>query len=183
MKLKSLIIFLATFAATSLYSQEYRIESKAVSFVITHPMKSVEGQCPDVTIENFSAKREGTTITVNGPFVVRIKIQTMTTGNRNRDSNMLDTLQYPQNREIVFRAERTQITQNTAQIQGSLSLNGHSLALTVPATVSSSGDSIAVDGEFQVKFSDFGLERPRLLLLSLEDTVTIKFHFSLGQAK
>ncbi len=114
-----------------------------------------------------------------GGFSVRVPIRTMTTENRNRDSNMLDTLGYPKTREIVFRANQTVIDGSQARISGVLLINGIEKNIEFSAKAEKQDADWIVSGDFTILMTDFGLERPRVLFLVVADEVKISFRVQL----
>ena len=61
------------------------------------------------------------------------------------------------------------------QVQGDLTFHGQTKPVAFPATLDAAGSKISVEGNAAVSLTAFGIERPSLLLIPVEDTLHISF--------
>jgi len=153
-----------------------QLSKKIVQFVITHPFKAVTGNCPDVQVNGFSIKKANNVYSV-APFSVQIAIGPLTTQNKNRDSNMLEVLGYPRNQTIVGEMRAIEAHPGKNHLTGILKINGKEQPFESDFDLSENDNEVRASGEFLIKLSAFGLERPRLLALSVDDDVKIIYEF------
>ncbi|MCE9599325.1 MAG: YceI family protein [Spirochaetia bacterium] len=170
-------IFLLTSFLVLLSSPLLSLEvSKEVQFTIAHPLKTVTGNCNTIEILDFVPKRQGEIYSA-GPFRVIIPLNGMTTGNRNRDSNMLEILGFPAVKEIVARVNPIDARIGKNKMSGTLLINGHEKPFSSDFELSESKETTAT-GTIHIQLHDFGIEAPKLLLLTVQDDVIVSFKVS-----
>lgn len=117
--------------------------------------------------------------------MVRVPVASLDSGVSNRDSNVRDAVEEGRFPFIVFKGTAqldpaaapsrpvTPITIRTS-MSGQLEMHGVKQAVTVPLEIELARDGTArARGSFQVSLQSFGIERPSLLLLRVDDACRI----------
>ncbi|MDO8519248.1 MAG: YceI family protein [Deltaproteobacteria bacterium] len=151
-------------------------EKSSVRFTSEAPMETVRGETQKIS----------GTVSVNPPSMAAAKASfsvdagSLKTGNRLRDKNMrnnfLHTAQFP---EIVFRLTGMGGTLAT----GKFTLHGVTKEIKIPVTAlwNDKNNTLQVKSKFSILLSDYGIERPRILLLRLSDTVEVDLDIHLQE--
>lgn len=140
---------------------------------------------------------EGTTSAISGVVMAReladavgcvaIPAQELDTGIQRRNEIMwkdhLEVAKFPEIRFIVTgltdvrrEAERVHLV-----LEGELMLHGVSRRLRIPATVTSLGATLEVEGKTALKLSDHAIERPSFLFFTVKDEVQVRFKILVGK--
>jgi hypothetical protein len=151
---------------------------KILTYTVTHPMKTVTGNCADVQVRGLAVKKANNVISA-GAFEVIVPIAGMSSGNRNRDSTMQTLLGYPGASEWTAQIEPAQVNGPGGVFHGVLRLGQKSAPLHSDFQVSEEHGEIVVRGSAVVLLSDFQIERPRLLLLAVDNEIRINYEFSI----
>jgi len=121
--------------------------------------------------------------------MVRIPVQSFDSGDANRDSHMLETLEAGRFPYVVFKGVGTLAGATPGgkpvelKLRGELEFHGVKRAVEVPVTVELGKDGSArVRGTLTVSLDAHGVERPSLLFVKLEDACTIAIDLRLGRA-
>jgi polyisoprenoid-binding protein YceI len=157
--------------------------ASTVRFHVNHKLHTVDG---------VSKGAEGKTIIeADGKVrtMVRIPVQSFDSGDANRDSHMLETLQAGRYPNVVFKGVGTVPGDApggkpaTLTLRGELDFHGVKRAVEVPVTVEFGRDGSArVRGKLVVSLEAHQLERPSLLMVKLDDDCTILFDLKLGRS-
>lgn len=123
---------------------------------------------------------------------LRVQAATLKTGNSTRDEHMrerhLHTAQYP-HIEFVLKsasglpAQLSSASANSLSISGDFTVHGKTLPITAPATVEllpgtdTLKQAILVTASFEIKLDDYGVPRPKVLMLKLAETIKIRVRF------
>ncbi|GIW24350.1 YceI family protein [Meiothermus sp.] len=67
------------------------------------------------------------------------------------------------------------IASGNATLVGSLNIHGKDQALKVPVTIKMNGNKMLVEGQFETKVTDWGMKRPSLLGITVDDLVKVAF--------
>lgn len=156
--------------------------ASAVRFHVNHKLHTVDG---------VSRAAEGKALldadgTVRA--MVRIAVQSFDSGDANRDSHMLETLEAGRFPHVVFKGvgvlPPAEVGKPAAlTLRGELEFHGVKRAVEVPVTVELLKDGAArVKGRLLVSLDAHGIERPALLLVKLDDDCTIDLDLLLGRA-
>ena len=111
---------------------------------------------------------------------MRVDLRTLTSDSGRRDAfvrtNTLQTDQFPfaefRSTEPAGPATYTEGTEATFQIPGIMTIKGNERPITWDATARLDGERLAGTATAQIKLSDFGVEAPRLAILTVEDDMT-----------
>lgn len=69
-------------------------------------------------------------------------------------------------------------------VVGNLTVHGVTKRAEWPATARAEGEDIVGKAETRVKFGDFGMERPRVMVvLSIEDDIRLEYDFRFARAE
>ena len=169
------VLFCAAFITAARADEPVR---RTITYTVSHPMKTVTGTCADVQVRGLSAKKANNVISA-GAFQVIVAVAGMSSGNRNRDSTMQTLLGFPAASEWTAEIEPVQVNGPGGVFQGILRLGQKSAPLKSEFQVSEEHGEIVVRGAAVVRLSDFQIERPRLLLLAVDDEVRINYEFSI----
>jgi len=133
----------------------YALKDGAITYVLVHKLHEVRGT---------SRKLEGLArIEPGGPTLVqvRVAVASFDSGNSNRDSHM---------REATHEAAHPAEVPLDARVE----LNGESERRTIPVTLTPEGSGIRAKFSFPVSLDAHHVERPELLLVKVDDKVTIE---------
>ncbi len=176
--MRGVLPLLLFFVSVSLYAEAVPVEKK-ILFTATHPFKSIEGHCEEIRIEALKLGFKGTLPVLQGPALLSIPLTGMKTGNSNRDSHMLEVLGYPDSKAIEGRIEKILPAKEGDKLllSGTLKINGIEKPFQSTATSTRSGDTIVIEGGFDVMLPDFDVEPPDLILIRVADLVKIRYRF------
>ena len=178
--LAALVLLAATGAAPRALTLDPA--ASTVRFHVSHKLHEVDG---------VSRMAEGKAILEPDGTVrtmVRIPVQSFDSGDANRDSHMLETLQAGRHPYVVFKGVGA--VPSTAPgapvavtLRGELDFHGVKRAVEVPVSVQFGADGSArVQGKLTVSLEAHRIERPSLLLVKLDDGCTIAFDLKLGRS-
>jgi polyisoprenoid-binding protein YceI len=157
--------------------------ASTVAFHASHPMHQVDG-----TSRSVEGKA---VIDADGAIktMVRIAVQTFASGDSNRDSHMLETLEAGRHPYVVFKGLGTVGSQAAGgkpvevRLRGELDFHGVKRPVEVPVQVQFAADGSArVTGRLVVSLEAYRIERPSLLMVKLDDTCTIDVDLKLGRS-
>ncbi|WP_338874822.1 YceI family protein [Spirosoma sp. SC4-14] len=143
-----------------------------VTYTMKHPMHTWDGVSHDVNgamIYNSANKQ------VENVALV-IKVASFDTKNANRDSHaieVLDGIKYP---TVTFTSQ--DIRPNASgglTAKGKLTFHGVTRPLQVDLTRQDTNDGFLFDGTFPVSLTDYKIEKPSLMMVPVEDVMTMKF--------
>lgn len=67
------------------------------------------------------------------------------------------------------------IASGSATLLGSLNIHGKDKVLKVPVTIKMNGNKMLVEGQFDTKVTEWGMKRPSLLGITVDDAVKVAF--------
>jgi len=147
-----------------------------VTFGIRHKLHAVDG---------VATRLEGRAVVDPGGKVramVRIPVASLDTDEPNRDEDMREALEASKFPFVVFKgigalpADPPRGTPVKLELAGELELHGVRRPLAVPVDVVFAEDGSArAKGAFQVSLDAYGVERPALLFVKIEDACRIAF--------
>lgn len=156
-------------------------EGSAIHFTITHKFHEVEG---------VSHAVEGKVLLLGDHSVramVRAPSASFDTGNANRDAHMkeaIDAQRFPLvelkglGRNVQLPAAAGATTQAPLQVQ--VTFHGVQKQFSTPVTVTRlENGSYAADAKLQLSLDSFGVERPSLLFVKIDDACPITAHLVL----
>jgi polyisoprenoid-binding protein YceI len=153
--------------------------ASTVRFHVSHKLHQVDGlsRAAEVTHRRVRA-------------MVRIPLQSFDSGDANRDAHMLETLQAGRFPNVVFKGVGTVADPSPGgrpaevTLRGELDFHGVKRAVEVPVTVEFAADGSArVRGTMTVSLEAHQVERPSMLMMTLDDQCTITLDLKLGSAR
>lgn len=151
-------------------------EASSVSFFADHSFKVIEGRCADVAVSG-SATKSGSTFTAQN-LTIQCSIPRMTTGNRNRDSNMWEMLGYPQVQQITVLVPSASAKAGKAPVSFVVRMHGKEKSMTSDMNFEEQSGSVVVSGDFTVSLAEYDVTPPKLLMLKVGDAVLIRFRIA-----
>ena len=107
---------------------------------------------------------------------ISVPLSTFSSGNDNRDSNMLvycKAFDFP---NINFQSTSIKVQENTLQIEGRIEFAGKEKEIKTNAKLDSLDNNLfSIEGDLDILLSEFEVERPSLLFVEIEDIVKIKY--------
>jgi polyisoprenoid-binding protein YceI len=183
----ALVALLASAAAAAGEGRTLTVEPSrsTVRYHIVHKMHDVTGSSS--TIEGKAVVRPDGTVLA----MVRVPMASFDSGERNRDADMREAVDAREFPFVVFKGTArldgrvvaaSQPTTAEVTMQGEVELRGVKKPVTVPLTVELSPQGSArARGAFEVSLDAFGVERPSLLFIRIEDACRIEVDLSLRQ--
>jgi polyisoprenoid-binding protein YceI len=176
-------------AAASSESKTYGVDpaTSTVRYHVVHKFHSVTGTSS--TIEGKAVlKPDGQAIAM-----VRVPMASFDSGDRNRDANMRDAVEASRYPFVVFRGVAKIATDMLAsaralvvetRMEGEVELHGVRKPVVVPLRLELSPDGTArARGSFAVSLDAFGIERPSLLFVKIDDACRIEVDLALRPGK
>ena len=143
-----------------------------VTYSMVHPMHKWDGTSHDV---NAAMLYDEATKQIQN-IAVAIRVATFDSQNQNRDSHMievLDGLKYP---NVTFSSQDVKPNPDgTLTAKGKLTFHNVAKPVTVVVTRRDVGSEMVMEGKFDLKMTDYGIERPSLLGFATEDQFSLAF--------
>jgi polyisoprenoid-binding protein YceI len=99
------------------------------------------------------------------------------TGNRRRDKDMLEWMDYENYPKGIFRLEELAAQGEQLEARGTVTIHGVSKPIAFPVTIAVLGERAAAEGSVKLNFLDFDLKPIRkMLIITVKPEVTIDFH-------
>lgn len=102
---------------------------------------------------------------------------------RDRDGNMYELLNIEKYKTISFDIKSIIKNETNYDINGVLTLNGISKNITSKSEISDQNNIILLKGNFSFNLTDFGLEPPKLLFLTVRNQIDITYDIVLIKVK
>lgn len=175
--------------AASAEDRTYAVEpaESTVRYHIVHKFHRVSGASS--TIEGKAV------LQANGRVLamVRIPVASFDSGERNRDSDMREALEAQRFPFVVFKGiarldpgvvAASRAPRVEARMEGEVELHGVKKPAVVPLTIELTPDGGArARGSFEVSLDAFGIERPSLLFVKIDDACRLEVDLTLREAK
>ncbi|MBO0931067.1 YceI family protein [Fibrella aquatilis] len=165
----TLLAFRPTLAPRKLVADKTK---STVTYSMVHPMHKWDGISRDV---NAAMLYDEATKQIQN-VAVAIRVATFDSQNQNRDSHMievLDGLKYP---NVTFSSQDVKSNPDgTLTANGKLTFHNVTKPVTVTVTRRDVGGQMVMEGKFDLKMTDYGVERPSLLGLATEDQFRLAF--------
>jgi polyisoprenoid-binding protein YceI len=181
--LAALVLLTATASSTEPRVLAVEPSASTISFHANHTLHKVDGVSKAVEGKAI-LEPDGKVRTM-----VRIAVQSFASGDSNRDSHMLETLEAGKFPFVVFKGVGTAAQQGPGAkpldvtLRGELDFHGVKQAVEVPVKVLFAPDGSArVRGRLVVSLEAHRIERPSLLMVKLDDACAIEFDLKLGRS-
>ena len=165
------LVFLFTLFLSLLNASSFRIENSLITYFGVHYLHKWQGSTSDVNgVVSYDKAIDQYECSISVP------LSTFSSGNDNRDSNMLvycKAFDFP---NINFQSTSIKVKGNTLEIDGRIEFAGKEKKIKTNAKLNSLDNNLfAIEGELDILLSEFEVERPSLLFVEIEDLVKIKY--------
>ncbi len=176
----AVLIFFATGA--TVYAQAAKIEAdkneSLVTYHVHHLFHNVDAVSKQVTC---LAEVDSSVGKIQSVFV-SAEVTSFNSGNSDRDDHAMkavDAIDYPQ---VIFQSDSIGYIPNTEiKVNGKLTFRGVTKEIAVSLSVMPTGNETACDGNFDISLTEFKVDRPSLLLISIDDKLQVDFHIVFDQ--
>jgi hypothetical protein len=157
----------------------YGVKEGAITYTLVHKLHQVQGT---------SRKLEGLAkIQPGGPTLVQVRapVASFDSGNSNRDSHMREATHQAAHPYVEVKGTLPPLNlplpgPTELPLDARVELNGESERQTIPVTLIPEGSGIRAKFSFPVSLDAHHVERPELLLVKVEDKVTIEGNLLFG---
>ena len=165
------LVFLFSFFLSLLNASSFRVENSLITYFGVHYLHKWEGSTSDVKgVVSYDKNIDQYECSISVP------LSTFSSGNDNRDSNMLvycKAFDFP---NINFQSTSIKVKESTLEIEGKIEFAGEEKEIKTNAKLNSLDNNLfAIEGELDILLSEFKVERPSLLFVEIEDLVKIKY--------
>ena len=165
------LVFLFSFFLPLLNASSFRVENSLITYFGVHYLHKWEGSTSDVKgVVSYDKNIDQYECSISVP------LNTFSSGNDNRDSNMLvycKAFDFP---NINFQSTSIKVNESTLEIEGKIEFAGEEKEIKTNAKLNSLDNNLfAIEGELDILLSEFKVERPSLLFVEIEDLVKIKY--------
>ena len=165
------LIFLFSFFLSLLNASSFRVENSLITYFGVHYLHKWEGSTSDVKgVVSYDKNIDQYECSISVP------LSTFSSGNDNRDSNMLVYCRAFDFPNINFQSTSIKVNKSTLEIEGKIEFAGEEKEIKTNAKLNSLDNNLfAIEGELDILLSEFKVERPSLLFVEIEDLVRIKY--------
>jgi len=182
--MRSLLLCLSLLATTSVWAlptpkaKTKLVVDKSrstVTYTMKHPVHTWDGVSREV---NGALLYDTDTKKVENLAMV-IKVASFDSKNANRDSHALEVLEALKYPNVTFTAQDIRPNADgTLAVNGKLTFHGVTRPVSVNVTQKESGKALQFEGSFPVSLSDYKIEKPSLMMVPVEEVMTISFRLS-----
>jgi polyisoprenoid-binding protein YceI len=170
-----LILGLVIFAnANSLTVQNGEIKAHTEVFGDSEINPATKNIKADLTIENSIESIKG-----------KIYFETLTliSDKKSRDEHMYELLQVEKFKTISFDIRSITKNETDYEIKGALTLNGVTKNIKAKIIINQQNNQISLNGGFSFNLTDFNLEPPKMVFLTVRNQIDITYNISLNEVK
>ncbi len=145
--------------------------NSSITYAMNHMLHSWTGTSKDINSVILTDEAKETISQV----AVSVKISTFDSKNANRDSHMMeatDAIKYP---SITFSSTSVKQEGNKLSVEGTLNFHGVNKAISFEAEETKNKNKTEITGGFDVKMTDFNIEKPTLMGVATDDDIKITF--------
>ncbi len=143
-----------------------------ITYAMRHPMHSWEGVSHDVTaaiVYDDEAKKVET-------VAVLAKVVSFDSQNANRDSHAIESMEGIKYPNVTFSSQQVQDDgSGKLTVVGNLTLHGVTRPVTIPVSRKMNNGMAIYEGNFDLKLTDFKIEKPTLMMVPVDDELKMKF--------
>ena len=164
------LVFLFSFFLSLSNASSFRVENSLITYFGVHYLHKWEGSTSDVKgVVSYDKNIDQYECSISVP------LSTFSSGNDNRDSNMLVYCRAFDFPNINFQSTSIKVNESTLEIEGKIEFAGEEKEIKTNAKLNSLDNNLfAIEGELDILLSEFKVERPSLLFVEIEDLVKIK---------
>jgi polyisoprenoid-binding protein YceI len=168
----SLILFSVGTEAQEKKKIEANKKESYVQYAMKHPMhdwdaKSTTNKCIIVYNEK--------TASIDAVAVI-VPVKSFDSGNSNRDSHALESLEALKFPNVSFSASNIQENNNQLIIKGNLTFHGVTKSVELKAKKTVSGNNLKIEGKFDINMKDYGIEPPGLMGVRADEKINLNFN-------
>ena len=165
------LVFLFSFFLSLLNASSFRVENSLITYFGVHYLHKWEGSTSDVKgVVSYDKNIDQYECSISVP------LSTFSSGNDNRDSNMLVYCRAFDFPNINFQSTSIKVNESILEIEGKIEFAGEEKEIKTNAKLNSLDNNLfAIEGELDILLSEFKVERPSLLFVEIEDLVKIKY--------
>lgn len=112
---------------------------------------------------------------------ISLALLSLKSENEKRDEHMYEALHVKEHPNTNFKIKEVKKEADGYHLLGTLSLNKQTKEIDTKADITEQNNLVKLKGGFNIKMSDFGIEPPTLLFLSVRDEVVISYDLTLAQ--
>lgn len=142
-----------------------------ITYSASHPLHDWDGESKEVKAVIMADE----TKTKIFSTAISVKVSTFNSGNANRDSHMIEVTEAIKYPAITFASTSISQTGNKLKVTGNMKFHNVTKVVTTTAEMKTINNHIIVAGEFDLKMTDFKIERPSLMGMPTADELKIKF--------
>ena len=169
------ILSLALFVnANNLTIQNGEIKAHTEVFGDSEINPTTKNVKADLTIENSIESIKG-----------KIYFETLTliSDKKSRDEHMYELLQVEKFKTISFDIRSITKNETDYEIKGALTLNGVTKNIKAKIIINQQNNQISLNGGFSFNLTDFNLEPPKMVFLTVRNQIDITYNISLNEVK
>jgi polyisoprenoid-binding protein YceI len=169
------ILSLALFVnANNLTVQNGEIKAHTEVFGDSEINPTTKNVKADLTIENSIESIKG-----------KIYFETLTliSDKKSRDEHMYELLQVEKFKTISFDIRSITKNETDYEIKGALTLNGVTKNIKAKIIINQQNNQISLNGGFSFNLTDFNLEPPKMMFLTVRNQIDITYNISLNEVK
>ncbi len=170
------LIFLLVFGAFALANDLVLQEGKIAAHTEVFGDSTID---PVSTQIDSKLTMDDTIETIKG--TLSIPSLSLISDNKDRDKHMYDVLKIDINPTIAFNIVSITKAAEDYKIKGFLTLNKVVKQVETVATISDDNGTIALDGNFSILLTDYGMEPPSMFFVTVRDQIDI--HYTLTYKK
>jgi polyisoprenoid-binding protein YceI len=163
-----LVAFLATAPAQAKVYTALKDES-SISYRLIHKMHEVTG-----VSKNFKCVVDLAADSSKSRVYVKSSVTEFNSGNSSRDANMLEVLEAVKYPFVEFMSDSVRREGRDWRVFGRLSFHGVKKPIHFLVKPEASGNKVRIRGAFAVSLTEFKVERPRLLMIPVDDDLQIE---------
>lgn len=141
-----------------------------LAYRLEHPLHAVNGVTRD-----FACTVELSDDTVTSQVRVSADVRTFDSGNPNRDDHAMEAIRARKHPRVAFASDSVRKAGGIWRVHGRLTFAGQTRPVDFSVVPKREAGRIRITGDFAVKLSDFGVERPSLMFVPAKDRLTIRF--------
>lgn len=172
--MRFLLLFMLTLATNSVFAKlsksNWEIQSGTLTYHVSYPLKSVEGISKNV---RGKGRCDSNTCT----FLVAVPVKSFESGDGNRDNHMLEVTKAALNPMLTVKARFSEeLTDESFDMNLEVTFAGKTHTYEHVKVKAQLGENEAVTrGVIPLMLSDFGIERPSLLTVKIDDSTPVDF--------
>lgn len=142
----------------------------SITYRIRNALHKVTSVSKDVTCTVDLAED-----TVSSKVSVSVPAKSFDSGNSNRDDHALEAIKAHKHPNVSFASDSVSKAPDGWLIHGKLTFAGQTRPVEFKVTPKKEPGKVRIVGDFSVKLTDFGIKRPSLMFIVMEDKLDIRF--------